>query len=90
MKNSEDYPNMLYNKKLDCIDAFLVHGGSTTVFLKIEKDSLREFASINLDDKINIQLVDRNGKRKYLVKDKKSTYDPHTRFTNFSPLEESN
>lgn len=21
--NSEDYPNMLYNKKLDCIDAFL-------------------------------------------------------------------
>ncbi|MCD0490047.1 hypothetical protein LPB86_17535 [Pedobacter sp. MC2016-14] len=87
MKNSEDYPNMLYNKKLNCIDAFLVHGGSTTVFLKIEKDSLKEFASVNLDDKINIRLVDKNGKRKYLVKDKKSDFDPHTRFTNFSPLE---
>ncbi|HWW41912.1 hypothetical protein [Pedobacter sp.] len=87
IKNSENYPNLMYNKKLNCIDAFLVHGGSTTVFLKIEKDSLREFASVNLDDKINIQLIDKNGKRKYLIKNKKNTFDPYTRFTNFSPLE---
>jgi len=87
MKNSEDYPNMLYNKKLDCIDAFLVHGGSTTVFLKIERDSLKEFASVNLDDKINIRTVDKSGNRKYLVKDRKNNFDVYTRFENFSPLE---
>src|SRR5262249_54416878 len=34
MKNSEDYPNMLYNKTLNCIDAFLIYGGCSTVFLK--------------------------------------------------------
>jgi hypothetical protein len=77
----------MYNKKLNCIDAFLVHGGSTTVFLKIEKDSLREFASVNLDDKINIQLIDKNGNRRYLIKNKKNTFDLYTRFKNFSPLE---
>jgi hypothetical protein len=87
IKNSENYPNLMYNKKLNCIDAFLVHGGSTTVFLKIEKDSLREFASVNLDDKINIQLIDKNGNRRYLIKNKKNTFDLYTRFKNFSPLE---
>jgi len=88
MKNSENYPNMLYNKELDCIDAFLVHGGCTTVFLKIESDSLKEFASVDLGDKINIQLVDKNGDRTYLVKDKKNNFEPYTRFKNFRPLEE--
>lgn len=87
MKNSEKYPNMLYNEELDCVSAFLVHGGSTTVFLKIRKDSLNEFASVNLDDKINIQLVDKNGKRRTIVKDRKSNFDPYTRFKNFRPLE---
>ena len=88
IKNSENYPNMLYNKELDCIDAFLVHGGCTTVFLKIELDSLKEFASVDLGDKINIQLVDKNGDRTYLVKDKKNNFEPYTRFKNFRPLEE--
>jgi len=88
IKNSENYPNMLYNKELDCIDAFLVHGGCTTVFLKIELDSLKEFASVDLSDKINIQLVDKNGDRTYLVKDKKNNFKPYTRFKNFRPLEE--
>lgn len=88
MKNSENYPNMLYNKELDCIDAFLVHGGCTTVFLKIELDSLKEFASVDLGDKINIQLVGKNGDRTYLVKDKENNFEPYTRFKNFRPLEE--
>lgn len=87
MKNSQNYPNMLYNNGLDCIYAFLVHGGSTTVFLKIECDSLREFASVNLDDKINVQIVDKNGKRRSIIKERKSNFDPYTRFKNFRPLE---
>ncbi len=27
IKNSDSYPNLQYNKKLNCIDAFLVYGG---------------------------------------------------------------
>jgi len=37
MVNAEEYPNMLYNKELDCIDAFLIHGGTSTVFFKNER-----------------------------------------------------
>ena len=50
MKNSEQYPNMLYNRELNCIDAFLVYGGCSTVFLKINADSLKEFANVELFD----------------------------------------
>ena len=50
MKNSEDYPNIRYNKTLHCIDAFLVYGGCSTVFLKIKGNKLVEFASVDLDD----------------------------------------
>lgn len=87
LKNSECYPNMMYNEKLDCIDAFLLHGGSRTVFLKIKADSLQEFASVNLDDQINICVIDRYGKKRYLVRNKRSNFDPHTWFKNFRPLE---
>jgi hypothetical protein len=42
LKNSEKYPNLRYNKELNCIDAFLVSGGCSTVFLTISKDSLKK------------------------------------------------
>ncbi len=50
IKNSENYPNMLYNKDLDCIDAWLVSGGTSTVFLKIDGDSLKEFAKVETSE----------------------------------------
>jgi len=48
IKNSSHYPNLRYNKELDCIDAWLIYGGSSTLFLKIDSDTLREFAGIDL------------------------------------------
>jgi len=44
IKNSNIYPNLEYNAELNCIDAWLVYAGSSTVFLKLDHDSLREFA----------------------------------------------
>lgn len=32
IRNSENFPNLIYNKKLDCIDAFILTGGQTTIF----------------------------------------------------------
>lgn len=85
--NSQDFPNMLYNKELGCIDAFLVHGGCSTVYLHIEGDSLKEFASVELSDGLKVSTYDRNGKEKIIKTDKR--YRPgYIRFKNFKPLKE--
>jgi len=87
MKNSEDYPNMLYNKELDCIDAFLVYGGCSTVFLKISGDSLKEFASVELFDGLYVRTYDELGKEKIILEDTahKGEYE---RYKNYNPLKE--
>ena len=83
--NSQDYPNMLYNKELGCIDAFLVYGGCSTVFLNIKGDSLKVFASVELFDGLTVSTYDKNGKEKIIMRDKK--YEPgYIRFKNFKPL----
>ncbi len=85
--NSEDYPNMLYNKELDCIDAFLVYGGCSTVFLHIEGDSLKEFASVELQDGLRVTTYDKKGKEK-IIKEDKSNKSFLIRYKNFNPLKE--
>jgi len=83
--NSQDYPNMLYNKELDCIDAFLIHGASTTVFAKISGDSLKTFANVqNSIDFHTINLIDKNGNQRELYKVKSK--EDYIRFKNFKPL----
>jgi hypothetical protein len=91
IKNSESYPNMQYNKELDCIDAWLFHGGTTTVFLKIDGDSLKKFASVDSpsihnDNKRMIYLIDKNGREKLLRTDKIKE-DGYVRYKNFNPPE---
>lgn len=48
IKNSEDYPNLIYNSKTKCLDAWAVHGGITQFFLKLEGDSLYPIYSIEV------------------------------------------
>lgn len=85
--NSEDYPNMLYNKKLDCIDAFLVYGGCSTIFLNIERDSLKMFASVELSDGLTVKTYDKNGNEK-IIKEDKTNKAGYIRYQNFNPLTE--
>ena len=87
MKNSENYPNMLYNKDLNCIDAFLVYGGSSTVFLKISGDSLKEFASIEAMDGITVREFDKYGKGKIIFQDTTNKAG-YIRFKAYKPLKE--
>ncbi len=88
IKNFDEYPNLVYNKKLDCIDAWLFYGGTSTVFLKIDGDSLKEFASVSEYDGIRtVNVIDENGKKKLLRKDKIKE-DGFTRYKNFDPLKE--
>jgi hypothetical protein len=87
MKNSRNYPNLEYNKELDCIDAFAVYGGSSSEFLKIEKDSLRQFARIDLFDGYReVYKIDKTGKETLIKRDPYES--SQIRFKNFDPLEE--
>jgi hypothetical protein len=85
--NSQYYPNMLYNKELDCIDAFLVYGGCSTVFLQIAGDSLKKFASVELFDGLTVTTYDKNGKEKIILTDKTNEAG-YIRYRNFNPLKE--
>lgn len=85
--NSQDYPNMLYNKELDCIDAFLVYGGCSTVFLRIDGDSLKKFASVELSDGLTVSTYDKNGKEKIILTDNTNEAG-YIRYKSFKPLKE--
>lgn len=84
IKNSESYPNLDYNKKLDCITSMMFHGSSTTVFLRIEGDELKDFASVNTGAELTVSVLkgDRwveTYRRKMDIEDiytRYSTYDP--------------
>lgn len=87
IKNSENFPNLMYNEKLDCIDALILTGGQKTSFLKIKNDSLKEFAYVDQSDgRILSKILNANGKWKEIenIKDDPKNFD---RFINFNPIE---
>lgn len=87
IKNSENYPNLLYNDKLNCIDSCILTGGQTTYFLRIKNDNLIEFASVDQrDGRIITEILDTNGKWKEIenIKDVPDSFD---RFIDFNPIE---
>ncbi len=87
IRNSAQYPNIRFNRTLNCIDAFLVYGGTQTVFLKLHGDMLKKFASVeNFDDRRTVTVIDGNGKEK-IIKEQAIVGDQlYDRFENFSPL----
>lgn len=88
IKNSGDYPNLLYNKELNCIDAHIFTGSSETVFLKFENDTLKEFASVETSNTVNarnVYLIDKSGNKKLLRTDKISEDNLFERYKTFDP-----
>ncbi|HJR99367.1 MAG TPA: hypothetical protein VJ780_00415 [Flavobacterium sp.] len=87
IKNSESFPNLMYNEKLNCIDACILTGGQTTYFLKIKNDSLKEFAIVDQrDERIIAEIPDEDGKWKE-IENLKDTAESFDRFINFNPIE---
>ena len=88
IKNSDDYPNLSYNKKLNCINALSVYGGTTTHFLRLENDSLSEFAHVDyFDGKVSSYKII-NGKSVLLQEiDYNNEDDAMISFTNYDPIE---
>ena len=89
IKNSDDYPNLSFNSKLNCVNSLILTGSTTTLFLKIKKDSLIEFASVDVSDKILVTEKDSSGKFK-IIEEKKFTgndKDFYSSYSNYKPLE---
>lgn len=91
IRNSEHYPNMEYNKDLNCIDALLYHGTSTNVFLQIKGDSLVAFASADIEGNDGsgfyrtVSYVDKDGESEVIRKEKLGADDGiYDRYTNYS------
>lgn len=85
IKNSEDYPNLAYNKKLDCIDSWMFHGATTTVFLRIEGDELKDFASVDTGDELVVTVTDKRGRTREISRKKMHHDDIFTRYSTFDP-----
>jgi hypothetical protein len=87
IRNSADFPNLRYNDELKCVDAWLIYGGTATVFLKIEGDSLREFAGVELfDDTRTVYEIDEEGNKSILQKEEIKDLDVNTRYKTYNPL----
>ncbi|AZB08843.1 hypothetical protein EG344_08420 [Chryseobacterium sp. G0162] len=89
IKNSDRYPNLSYNTKLNCINSLILTGYTTTVFLKIKNDSLDEFARVDVSDTIRVEVKDTMGKFKIIQKKPflGSDEDTYRVFRNYNPLE---
>ncbi|MFZ4932005.1 XAC2610-related protein [Chryseobacterium sp. Mn2064] len=89
IKNSESYPNLTYNAKLNCINSLILTGSTITSFLKIRKDSLEEFARVDVSNKIIVEEKGNDGKFKVIEEEpyKGSGSDFYKVFRNYNPLE---
>ena len=87
IENSSEFPNLRYNNELNCVDAWFLYGGSITVFLKIEGDSLKEFAGVELvDDTRTVYEIDADGNKTILQKEEEKDLDVNMRYKTYKPL----
>ena len=84
IKDSENYPNLAYNKKLNCLDAWQFHGATTTVFLRIVGDELEEIASVDTGSELVVNLLGKYG-RQEISRKKMNLDDVYTRYSTFNP-----
>ncbi|RIJ96265.1 MAG: hypothetical protein DCC44_00695 [Acidobacteria bacterium] len=85
IKNSEDYPNLAYNRTLNCIDSWMVYGATTTVFLHLEGGMLKKFATVDTGEELIVSVIGKDGRRKIIRRQKMSLDDIYTRYTTFDP-----
>lgn len=89
IKNSEDYPNMYYNQQLNCINSLILTGSTATAFLHLKKDSLLEFARVDVSDSIRVKELGKDGKMHRILTKKydENSEDFYIPYINYKPLE---
>lgn len=85
--NSEDFPNLIYNPRLKCMDSWAFHGGTTQSFLKLESDSLVATYTIDVHGFERVLGKYENGK--WIILKTDSIADAgFPRYLHFDPFEE--
>lgn len=84
--NSNEYPNLYYNKETNSINSYILTGGNETVFMRLNNNKLQPFASVYQDDYVTVSVYDSTGQSKVLYIDSMNKYDFFARFTNYKPL----
>ena len=85
--NSNEYPNLYYNKEINSINSYILTGGNETVFMRLDCNKLKPFASIFQSDKeVTVTEYDNGGKSKVIKVDTSNKYEEFSRFTNYKPL----
>ena len=86
--NSQDYPNLHYNSKRNCVNSYSFSGGSSTYFLKINKNRLQEFARVDFaNDSVSSYKISHEEEILIQKKPYKSN-DAAVFFSDFDPIEE--
>jgi len=85
--NSNDYPNLYYNKETKSINSYILTGGNETVFMRLDSNMLTPFASIDQYGKqITVTEYDKNGKLNVITIDTTNKYEEFASFINYKPL----
>ena len=88
IKNSEEYPNLAYNKKLNCLDSFMIYGATSTAFLRIDVDRLKEFARVDTGTERVVSVTSKSGKERIIRREKMDPLDfgeVYRRFSTYDP-----
>ena len=86
--NSQDYPNLHYNSKRNCVNSYSFSGGNSTYFLKINNNRLQEFARVEFyNDSVSSYKI--KNKEEILLKKKPyESSDAAVFFSDYDPIEE--
>jgi hypothetical protein len=85
IRNSNEYPNLEYNAKLDCLTAMHFHGQTSTTFLRIVGDELIHFATVTTGDELVVDVMDTKGQWREVSRKKMRLDDIFTRYSTFDP-----
>lgn len=88
IKNSDDYPNLGYNKRLNSLNAWVFTGSTRTDFVRIVGDELKIFAQVvDYENEREIFVYDKDGNEKLLRKEKRTPKEGYQKYKNYDPLE---
>lgn len=83
--NSNEYPNLEYNRKLNSLTAWHFYGATATTFLRIKGDLLEHFATVSTGEELVAEIADRNGGFRETLRKQMHREDIFTRYSTYDP-----
>lgn len=86
--NSQEYPNLHYSARRNCITSYMFYGGNATYFLHIKQNRLESFGKVEFSNDSIYSYKIKNKKEILLKKEAYKSNDGAVFFSNFDPVEE--